>query len=331
VSLPSVSAVIATYQRRDLMARAVRAVATDPYVDEIVVVVDGSPDGSYELLTEMAADDPRIRPLWRENGGEAAARQSGVEEATGDIVLLLDDDVIAGPGLSRAHAAVHACTGGGGGDAPGVVVLGYMPTRRPAVRRPGGFTTDLYADEYEARCRRYESDPSTVLRNCWAGNVSIRRADALRVGLRGGGPRLAYHSDQEFGLRCLRAGLTGVFDRGLVAEHHHERDLDTFLRQARNAAADRVALERLFPDLIPPGGLRDTLPLPVRAAVAATAAPGLCRVAVPVLRWSIRLAGRLRLWRLESALGRYLRQVELHRGYRQPALAGMTGAAGAAG
>jgi GT2 family glycosyltransferase len=310
MSLPSVSAVIATYQRRDLMAHAVRAVAADPYVSEIVVVVDGSPDGSYELLTGMAAEDPRIRPVWRENGGEAAARQSGVETATGDVVLLLDDDVIAGPGLARGHAAVHAHTAG-------TVVLGYMPTRRPAVRRPGGFTTDLYADEYEAQCRRYESDPSTVLRNFWAGNVSMRRADALRVGLLGGGPRLGYHGDQEFGLRCLRAGLTGVFDRGLVAEHHHERDVDAFLRQARSAGAARHALERLFPDLIPAGALRDALPLPVRAAVAAGAAPGLYPVAAPVLRWNIRRAGQRRLWRVESGLARYLRQVELRRGYRQ--------------
>lgn len=322
MSLPSVSAVIVTYQRRDLMAHAVRAIAADPYVGEVVVVVDGSPDGSYELLTGMAADDPRIRPVWRENGGEGAARQSGVENATGDLVLLLDDDVIAGPGLARGHASVHA-RAGAGGDAAGVVVLGYMPARRPTVRRPGGFTTDLYADEYEAQCRRYESDPSTVLRHFWAGNVSMRRVDALRVGLHSGGPRLGYHSDQEFGLRCLRAGLTGVFDRGLVAEHRHERDLDTFLRQARSAGAARHDLERLFPDLIPPGGLRDVLPLPVRAAVAAAAAPGLCRVAAPVLRWNIRRAGQLRVWRVESTLARYLRQVELRRGYRQrTALAG---------
>lgn len=316
MSLPSVSAIIATYQRRDLMAQAVHAVAADPDVSEIVVVVDGSPDGSYELLTELAAADPRIRPVWRENGGDATARQSGVELATGDVVLLLDDDVIAGPGLARGHAAVHARVAASGGAA-GVVVLGYMPTRRPAQRRPGGFTTDLYADEYEAQCRRYESDASTILRNFWAGNVSIRRADALRVGLLTGGPRLRYHSDQEFGLRCLRAGLTGVFDRRLIAEHRHERDLDTFLRQARARGADRRALERRFSDLIPPGGLRDVLPLPVRAAVAAAAAPGLGRVVAPVLRWKLRRAGRLRLWRVESTLARYLRQVELHRGYRQ--------------
>jgi glycosyltransferase involved in cell wall biosynthesis len=329
MSLPSVSAVIATYRRRDLVAHAVRAVAADPYVDEIVVVVDGSPDGSYELLTGMAVDDPRIRPVWRENGGEAAARQSGVENATGDIVLLLDDDVIAGPGLARGHAGAHARTGAGGAgvaagpSAAGVVVLGYMPARRPAVRGPGGFATDLYADEYEAQCRRYESDPSTILRNYWAGNVSMRRVDALRVGLLSGAPRLGYHSDQEFGLRCVRAGLTGVFDRELVAEHRHERDVDTFLRQARSAGAARYALERLFPDLIRPGGLRDILPPPVRAAVAAAAAPGLCRVAAPVLRWNLRRAGQLRLWRVESMLARYLRQVELRRGYRQrPALAG---------
>jgi GT2 family glycosyltransferase len=313
VSLPSVSAVITTYRRRELMEEAVRAIAADPYTSEIVVVVDGSPDGSYELLTEMARAQPRIRPVWRENGGEAAARQTGMEHASGEVVLLLDDDVIAGPALAEGHARVHA-------RRPGHIVLGHMPTRRPAVPRPGAFATRLYADEYEAQCRRYEADPSTVLRHFWAGNASMRREDALRVGLLGDGPRLGYHDDQVFGLRCLRAGLTGVFDRTLLAEHRHERDLDAFLHQARLSGSARRALEAMFPDLLAPGELDDRLPLPVRAAIAAAAAPGLSRMTAPALRAGVRRAGQLRLWRAELLLAKYLRQIELRRGHHDQAL-----------
>lgn len=308
MSLPAVSAVIITYFRRDLMAEAVRAVAADPHASEIVVVVDGSADGSIELLTEMAAADPRIRPVWRENGGEAAARQTGLEHATGEVVLLLDDDVVAGPGLAAGHARAHE-------GRTGTVVLGYMPTRRPAVRRPATFSTDLYADEYEAQCRRYEEDPGSVLRHFWAGNASLRREDALRV-FDADAPRLGYHSDQVFGLRCLRAGLTGVFDRSLVSEHRHERDLDTFLRQARTSGSARRTVEELFPDLLEPGSLNDDLPLAMRAAISAAAAPGVCQLTAPALQWNVRRAGQLRMWRTEALLGRYLRQIQMRRGQR---------------
>jgi GT2 family glycosyltransferase len=311
MSPPSVSAVIITYFRRDLMAEAVRAIAADPYTAEIVVVVDGSTDGSHELLTEMAAADPRIRPIWQENGGDVAARRTGVKHSSGEVVLLLDDDVIAGPGLARGHALVHE-------GRPGLVVLGYMPTRRPAVRRPAAFTTDLYADDYEAQCRRYEDDPALVLRHFWAGNASMRRTDALRV-LDSETPRLGYHEDQIFGLRCLRAGLTGVFDRGLTAEHRHERDLATFLRQARSSGAARRTVEAMFPDLLEPGSLEDDLPLPVRAAISVAAAPGVFQITQPAVHWNIRRAGQLRLWRTEALLGRYLRQIEMRRGHREHA------------
>jgi glycosyltransferase involved in cell wall biosynthesis len=282
-----------------------------------VVVVDGCHDGSYELLTALAAADPRIRPVWQENAGDAAARQAGVQHATGELVLVLDDDVVAGPGLAEGHARVHART-------PGAVALGYMPVRRPPVRRPGAFASLLYADEYEAQCRRYEADPSAILRSLWTGNLSIRRSDALRIGFRTAGPRLGYHSDQAFGLRCLRAGLVGVFDRSLYAEHAHERDMDTFVRQARMRGSDRRALEEMFPELVNHQDLEDSLPLPVRAALALAAAPGLCRLTTPALHWQARRAGQARLWRLESAFARCLRQVELRRGYRdyRPAPAG---------
>ncbi|GAA5181285.1 hypothetical protein GCM10023322_15550 [Rugosimonospora acidiphila] len=304
------SAVIVTYNRRDRLAETVAAVARDAYATEIVVVVDGSYDGSYELLSELAAADPRIRPVWQDNAGDAAARQAGVEHATGEVVLILDDDVLAGPGLAEKHARVHAGT-------PSAVVLGYMPVRRSPARRPGGFASHLYADEYEAQCRRYEADRSTILRSLWTGNVSLRRSDALRIGFRTDGRRLGYHSDQAFGLRCLRAGLVGVFDRTLRAEHLHERDLDAFVRQSRLRGQDRRALEELFGDLISPGELDDPLSPAVRAAVALAAARGMRRMTVPALLWSVRNAGRARLWRLESASARCLRQIELHRGYRE--------------
>ncbi|GIH13864.1 glycosyltransferase [Rugosimonospora africana] len=308
--LPSVSAVVVTYNRRDRLAESIAAIAGDPLASEIVVVVDGCHDGSYEMLVELAKSDPRIRPVWQENAGDAAARQTGVEQAGGEVVLVLDDDVLAGPGLAEGHARVHAAT-------PGALVLGYMPVRRPAVRRPGDFASHLYAEEYEAQCRRYEADPSTILRGLWTGNLSIRRADALRVGFQTEGARLGYHSDQAFGLRCLRAGLVGVFDRGLFAEHLHERDVDTFVRQSRMRGSDRRRLEELFPDLISHHDLDDRLAPAVRAAVAVAAAPGMCRLSTPALLWQARRAGQARLWRLESVLARCLRQVELRRGYRE--------------
>jgi GT2 family glycosyltransferase len=299
--------VIPTYQRRSSLAEVVRAAGADPSVTEIVVVVDGCDDGSYELVAELAGTDPRIQPVWQDNSGDAAARQTGVEKASGELVLLLDDDVLAGPGLASGHARAHA-------ERDGLVVLGYMPTRVPSPRTAGDFATLLYADEYERVCARYRRDPASILTNLWTGNVSLRRVDALRVGL-AGPHRLGYHADQEFGLRCRRAGLVGRFDPSLTAVHLHQRDLAGFARQSWLRGADRRYLLARYADLVGPTDLLDALPIPARVAVAIAAAPVLHRVAVPLLHLGIRSAGRVRAWRTETALARLLRQIQLHRGY----------------
>jgi GT2 family glycosyltransferase len=308
VSLPSLSVVITTYQRRDALPEVVRAIAADPHPIEIVVVVDGCADGSYELLGRLAAEEPRLRPVWRENGGDCAARQTGVEAATGDVVLMLDDDVVAGPGLATGHARAQE-------RLVDTLVLGYMPTTRPARRRPGTFTTLLYANEYEQACRRYEEDPGSVISGLWAGNLSMRRADALRVGL-SGPRRLGYHDDQEFGLRCARAGLTARFDRSLAARHAHVRDLDSFLRQARLAGLARRHLAAAYPDLVKYPDPAGALPAPVRLGVGLAAGRGVYPAAAAALRAGVRVAGRVGLFGAEINFARILRQVELTRGYR---------------
>jgi glycosyltransferase involved in cell wall biosynthesis len=308
VSLPSVSVVIATYRRRDGLADVVAAVAADSYAAEIVVVVDGCDDGSYELLEKLAVEEPRVRPVWRDNGGEAAARQTGVEHATGDVVLLLDDDVLAGPRLVEGHARRQA-------EAAGRLVLGYMPTDVPPARQAGDFATRLYAAEYEAACVRYEQQPGAILIGLWAGNMSLWRSDALRVGL-DGGHRMGYHDDQEFGLRCHLAGLSAVFDRTLHARHTHSRDLADFIRQARLAGAARSHLARRYPHLVDDVDPSTQLPAPLRAVVRAAATPALHRAALATGLAGVRATGSRRMWAVEAGLARVLRQVELLRGYR---------------
>ena len=96
-----------------------------------------------------------------------------------------------------------------------------MPIRLPACRRPGDASTYLYAGNYEGSCAACERDPSLVLTGLWGGNVSICRADALRVGM---DSSFTYHEDRDFGLRCMKAGLRGRFDRSLHADHVHARN-----------------------------------------------------------------------------------------------------------
>ena len=198
--------IVPTYQRRRNLPAVVEALLADPATTEVVVVVDGCRDGSLELLQELAASEPRVQPLFIENRGTAGAQQAGVEHARGDVVLLLADDVIARPGLATGHARRHA-------GRHSLVVVGYMPISDWRTRRRNRAASYLYAREYERSCDAYSRHPERVLRALGRGNVSLRRADCLRVPVVSDTFAENYHEDTDFGLRCLRAGLEGVFDR----------------------------------------------------------------------------------------------------------------------
>lgn len=86
-----ISVVIPTFNRRTLVERAVRSVLAQTHpVDEIIVVDDGSTDGTAEHLE--ATFGGRVRVVWQENRGVSSARNHGLRLASGRYVTLLDSD-----------------------------------------------------------------------------------------------------------------------------------------------------------------------------------------------------------------------------------------------
>ncbi len=296
---PTVSVVVTTYNRHDRLHEVLAPVLSDPDALEVVVVVDGCRDGSLELLQALSRDHPKLRPLMAErNVGQPKARLLGVEHASGDVVLSLDDDVIASPGLVGGHRRHHA-------ERPHAVVLGYMPTRTPSPRRAGQFATFEYALHYEQHCERYEADPDQVLTNLWGGNFSVRRHDFL-ASVEGYDFPLRYHEDQDLGLRCRRLGLEPVFDRSLHATHLHERTFDSYVRDSRSAGLAARVLPAMHPDALAPYHPDDAIPhysLPARFIVRWSDVSWARTLSLGALRSAARMAGRMRAFSLESKLG----------------------------
>ncbi len=88
------SVIIPSYNRAALLGRALRSVfAQTRACDEIVVVDDGSQDGTASLLQELKAKAPvALHVVRQENRGAAAARNAGIERAQGELIAFLDAD-----------------------------------------------------------------------------------------------------------------------------------------------------------------------------------------------------------------------------------------------
>ncbi len=229
--------VIPTIGRPTLPA-TVASVLEDVAVEEVVIVADARADVVHAQLSEFA-DDPRVRIVPGDGWGAAQARQRGTQVSTAPIVLFLDDDVFPSPGLASAHARRHR-------DQEDLVVIGYMPVGESYLRAA---TARVYADDYLFACKQLEDEPDRILNDLWAGNVSMSRASIGRIPPLVAVSQYQRREDQEFGLRCARAGLTGVFDRSLIAEHQFERSLRQFLTAASEQAVEIEQMRAQYPEL----------------------------------------------------------------------------------
>lgn len=102
--MAKVSVIVPVYNVRDYLSGAVESLLRQTERDlEIILVDDGSTDGSGALCDRFAKRDKRIKVLHKENGGLSSARNAGVGIAAGEYILFLDgDDCLLPSAVSRA-------------------------------------------------------------------------------------------------------------------------------------------------------------------------------------------------------------------------------------
>lgn len=88
-----VSVVIPVYNVKPYLERCVNSVLRQTYKDlEIILVDDGSTDGSGELCDDIATRDQRIQVIHQKNQGLSGARNTGIRQAQGDYIIFMDSD-----------------------------------------------------------------------------------------------------------------------------------------------------------------------------------------------------------------------------------------------
>lgn len=92
-SIPLLSIIVPVYNTEQTVRRTVECVLAQTLTDwELILVNDGSTDGSLAICEELAEKDDRIRVISQENAGQSVARNVALEEASGEYVTFLDSD-----------------------------------------------------------------------------------------------------------------------------------------------------------------------------------------------------------------------------------------------
>lgn len=104
---PIISIIIPVYNLEKLVSDCILSCINQTFSDfEIIIVNDGSQDGSTAIIDEYVKKDSRIRHIKKENGGLSKARKTGIEQAIGEFVFHLDgDDIIPDTTLENLYNA----------------------------------------------------------------------------------------------------------------------------------------------------------------------------------------------------------------------------------
>ena len=104
--MTEVSVIVPVYNVRPFLPACVASVRGQTMKDlELILVDDGSTDGSGELCDALAKEDARIRVLHTENGGQGRARNLGLDVAQGEYISFVDADDVATPEMLAAALA----------------------------------------------------------------------------------------------------------------------------------------------------------------------------------------------------------------------------------
>ena len=91
--MPKLSVIVPVYNTEKYLRECINSILAQTFTDfELILVNDGSTDGSGAICDEYADKDPRIRVIHQQNGGITVARKSGVRAARGEYVTFVDSD-----------------------------------------------------------------------------------------------------------------------------------------------------------------------------------------------------------------------------------------------
>lgn len=236
---PAVTVVIPTRHRAASLSRALDALRRQDVSAghlEVVVVDDG--DGSPPLAREIPAG-LTVRVLRSRGRGAAAARNTGASTARSPLLLFLDDDIEASPGLVRAHLEA----GGRGAT----LSVGYLPAQPAASTGFFAVTLRNWWEVMFAEMR--QPGHRFTFRDVLSGNCAIAADLFRRVG--GFDETLACHEDYELGYRALRAGARPTFCPDAAGVHHEVTTLERALERKRAEGRADVAIVGKHPELLP--------------------------------------------------------------------------------
>jgi len=232
--MTALTVVIPTYNRCQTLEKSISAYLQQTALEaicEIIVVDDGSTDDTATQVSQLSINSViPIRYFRQENQGPAAARNVGIREATSELILFTDDDIVPSPTLVAEHLDWHRKFP----DAA-VAVLGYV-TWAPEVS-PTPFMKWYGSDFLLFAYAHFTGRTELNYEYFYSCNLSLKVEFLRRNGTFDEEFKTAAWEDIELGYRLSKVGMRLLYNPDALAYHHQHVSFDDACRRYRKSEA----------------------------------------------------------------------------------------------
>jgi len=248
------SVIIPTHNRADILKVCLEKIIAQQGVDfEVIVVDDGSTDHTGNVVSNVQRQKSNVKYVKQPASHQGVARNTGVKEATGDIIVFIGDDIFVEPGFLKKHHDRHA-------EYPdeNVVVLGFT-TWDPKLE-VNSYMKFLEDSGWQFGYRFLKPamigrvDPYKFF---YTSNISLKKSFFEKEWF---DDSFAFYGweDIELGYRLWRnQDMEIYYEPEAIAYHHHYISPSDLISKMRNIGRSALHFQRLQPDVrIIPMGLK---------------------------------------------------------------------------
>jgi glycosyltransferase involved in cell wall biosynthesis len=223
------SIIIPTYNRKDLLGQTLKSFSEQTYPRtkfEVVIIDDGSTDGTDMFIQEFSKSlDYSLKYFKQKNKGRGAARNKGVELASGEIVFFTGDDCISDPRLLEEHNRNYQETKNNNCG-----VLGYTTIHPDIEDTP--LIEYLYMSGHQFGYQALVHGKEISFEYYYTTNLSLPREKFIEIG--GFEEEFPYEAfeDIELGYRLTSIEFKVLYNKNAVTYHKHPVDLCSLTRRS---------------------------------------------------------------------------------------------------
>jgi len=252
-----ISVVIPTHNRADILKTCLEKLQAQKGVDfEVIVVDDGSEDHTEDVVSNLQSSTSNLMYIKQPSSHQGTARNRGVKEASGDIVLFIGDDIFVEPDFLQKHHDAHISN-----SDENVVVLGFS-TWDPELKI-NDYMRFLESSGWQFGYSRLQpglvSHPEPY-KFFYTSNISLKKSFFGKERFDENFKVYGWE-DIELGYRLWQNhGMKLFYEPEAKAFHHHFLPESNLTKRMRNVGRSAVVFKQLQPEAnVMPTGLKSTI------------------------------------------------------------------------